>query len=453
MASDIRGPLTWPPTSEPPGFDVTPDGHPFWMVELAAEPELMTASFAADRTPDNYFLGGDADNVFATGDTWIVPQEVWDRIGLGERIFYRLFTSESDADWVQSTVSVEDPFSPDLPVVEIDSSEPTDGAIPDEGDDATSTDGDADVAALCRYMGISRADFDAASDRYCQALGTLLTFHGVVASPDEVTVSTFGDAVRQFQSDRGLDVDGLAGEDTLWELNHPWALANRLELVVVDMDDAAPAGVQHDNDTHGFLHPRVRADIADSVARMRADLNALGVPMTSSGATRDLSVKLNPGRSATSIHYSAAAIDLATISGMTLDGPLSPDQQPYTITADGGRWRVWGRSDQGDEQTLDAVEWERETTTTRIVTGRFIDVTEVAAASGFDRIGPRSAFPKDYRAAEWWHFQSSVVLIPWVSQFGGEVLRLSANKEAEFQSRPVQWDRRKLIFHRQGGWR
>jgi len=453
MASDIRGPLTWPPTSEPPVFDTFPDGHPFWMVELATGPELMDASFEADRTPDNYFFGGDTDAAFATGDTWTVPQDVWDRIGLDERIFYRLFTSESDTGFVDVTVSVEDPFSHDLPFVEINSSDPTDDPIPDQDDESTSTTGEADVAALCRYMGISRADFDARSDRYFTALGTLLTFHGVVSGPDEVTASTFGDAVRHFQAEHGLDVDGLAGENTLWELNQPWALANRLHLVSVDMDDGAPSGVPHNNEAHGDLQIEVRSDVADAVAGLRADLNALGVPMTSSGASRTLSAKLTPGRSATSIHYSAAAVDLATISGMKLDGPVSPDDQPYTISAENGRWRVWARSDDADEQTLDAVGWRNKTMSARSVTGRFVDVTEAAAARGLERIGPRSSFPGDYLSAEWWHFQSSVALVPWVSQFGGEVLRLSANDEAEFQSRPAQWDRRKLIFHRKGGWR
>ena len=218
------------------------------------------------------------------------------------------------------------------------------------------------------------------------------------------------------------------------------------------MDDGAPPGQPHRDDQHGYLSIRVRSDIADAVAGLREDLNAVGVLMTSSGATRNLDATVTAGRSSTSIHLSAAAVDLATTMGMTTQGPVVPAAQPYLVTEESGRWRVWSRSDSGNDETLEVVEWSGGAVSTRTVEGRFFDVTAAAQARGLQRIGPRSTFPGNYLSAEWWHVQSSDVLIPWVCQFGAEILRLTSNDEATFQAQQGMWDARKEHSPSRGQW-
>lgn len=320
-------------------------------------------------------------------------------------------------------------------------------------DSDTDTGTDSDVTSLCRYLRVSEEQFAGEEDRYFTRLGELLTFHGVTTSVDEIDRWTFRDAVRSFQQASGLDDDGIPGEDTLWELNSPWAQADQLDLVRVAMDDGAPSGTPHVDSDHGYLSIRVRSDVAAAVAGLREDLNAAGVPLTSSGATRSLDAAVSTGRSSTSIHYSAAAVDLATTSGMTTQGPVAPADQPYVVTEDGAGWRVWAWSDAGDDLTLDIVEWADGATTVRPVEGRFLDVTTAAHHRGLQPIGPRSSFPRSYQSAEWWHFQSSEVLVPWVSQFGSEILRLRPRTEQDLRARPPLWDARKRIFHRgSNGW-
>ncbi len=323
---------------------------------------------------------------------------------------------------------------------------------PRAGDEAGSAT-DGDVAALCRYLRVNRDGFEAAQDAYFTRLGELLTFHGVATSASEIDSSSFRAAVRSFQQQSGLADDGIPGESTLWELNSSWALANQLDLVRLEMDDGAPAGVTHVDSHHGYLAIRVRSDVAEAVDGLRADLNAAGVPMTSSGATRSLDAAVTAGRSSTSIHYSAAAVDLATTLGMTTQGPVSPDDQPYLVTEESGRWRVWARSEVGDDMTLDVVEWSSGSTNTRSVAGRFFDVTSAAESRGLGAIGPKSSFPSNYLSAEWWHFQSTDALIPWASQFGSEVLRLSGRRESDIEAQQGLWAARKRILHRgTNGW-
>jgi hypothetical protein len=446
MSGTIVGPSDWPPSSEPPAFDVFPGGHAFWMVEVATAPELMEPAGEADRTEANYYLGGDSAGFFASGSQWTMPQDVWEKLGVfADRLYYRLYTSESDSEWLDWTASVDDGDWANLPSVHIGF--PGSPVQP-------SPNAAADVAALCRYLGIQTVDFEVEQDRYFARLGELLAVHGVVNSADEINAGTFRAAVTQFQQQTNLDDDGIPGEDTLWELNESWAEARDLELVRVDMDLWTPPGVTtHVQDNHGYSSARVRSDVSDDVAGLRADLNALGVLMTTSGSTRPLNATVTPGRSPTSIHYSAAAIDLATVSGMARTASANATNQLYVITEDGDQWRIWARSDFGDELTLDAVEWSNGATTTRLVEDRFVEVTEMAAARNLGRIGPRSSFPDNYLSAEWWHLQSTSVLIPWISQFGAEIISMADYSVADVRAQTPIWTVRKRIFHKaSNGW-
>jgi hypothetical protein len=445
MPGTIVGPAVWPASSEPPAFEVAA-GDAFWMVEVATDPDLMAPAGEPDRTASNHWVGADAAGTFGSGAFWTMPQEVWDELGgSADRLYYRLHTSTSDQEWVAWTVSVEDGDWADLPVLQVGSG---------GGPLTPSSDGEADVAALCRYLGISPDAFVVEQDRYFARLGDLLSFHGTVGSPEELGRGTFREAVRDFQRQHRLDDDGIPGEDTLWELNQRWAEARDLALVRVEMDLWTPPGVAtHDQDRHGYRAASVRSDVAEDVAGLRADLNAVGVLMTTSGATRPLDARVSAGRSATSIHYSAAAIDLATVSGMIRSAAADATNQLYVVTQDGGRWRVWARSGSAQEQTLNAVEWADGATSTRAVEGRFVDVTAMAAARNLTGIGPRSTFPDSYLSAEWWHLQTSTALVPWISQFGAEVISLADRSLADLQAQAPLWGARKRIFRKAGnGW-
>ena len=165
--------------------------------------------------------------------------------------------------------------------------------------------------------------------------------------------------------------------------------------------------------------------------------------VTSAGSLRDLDEPVSAGRSSTSLHYTGIALDLATNTGM------QDTSQPYLVTAAGDRrWRVWARSDQGTEKTLDAVLWSDGSQRTEQVTARVVDFTGTAIRHGFLPIRHRASFPKVYKSAEWWHFQYEGVLKPFVSLFGIELLRIYRRDQLE--AHPSVWERRKALW--QASW-
>lgn len=84
----IAGPATWRAGGPPPRFTVDTGGLPLYMVELAAARHLMES--IVDRTQHNYFYGGDADSVFATGPCWSVPGDAWECLGHLPVLYYRV---------------------------------------------------------------------------------------------------------------------------------------------------------------------------------------------------------------------------------------------------------------------------------------------------------------------------------------------------------------------------
>jgi hypothetical protein len=302
------------------------------------------------------------------------------------------------------------------------------------------------ITRLQSYLGVSDAGFATHEARYFAALKDHLVRAGTVAATDALDRSNFADAVEDFQRAEGLEADGVPGEDTLWALQRNWGAVRNLGIQRVDADRWVPPPLtfaDHDPDQHGYDRFRFRDDAASRYDDLRREVTAAGGIITSSGSMRDLGATVTANRSPKSFHYSGLAFDLATPTGMR-----DPDVDPYIVTKEGDRWRVWARADQGQSRKLDAVVWASGTTSTRPVTATVIDFTELAAGHGFHRIPPRSGFPGDIMAAEWWHFQANELLVPWISQFGVELLSLAQYDESRLQAATDVWRHRKAIFQR-----
>jgi hypothetical protein len=111
----IIGPATCPAGGPPPQFRVDTAELLLYLVELAGSRELMAG--LAGRTPDNYFFGGEAGNVFATGTWWRVPGSVWRRLCRSEIMYYRVVAVDPLRG--TSNPSVEDDSLEHLPAVRI----------------------------------------------------------------------------------------------------------------------------------------------------------------------------------------------------------------------------------------------------------------------------------------------------------------------------------------------
>jgi peptidoglycan hydrolase-like protein with peptidoglycan-binding domain len=302
------------------------------------------------------------------------------------------------------------------------------------------------ITKLQNYLGVTDAAFTAHESRYFTALKEHLVRAGTIGQSDTLDRSNFAAAVEDFQRSQGLTRDGIPGEDTLWALQQGWAAGRNLAIrrATADVWLRPPMTVaDHDPNQHGYDSFRFRDDAAVRYDSLRAEVTAAGARITSSGSFRDLSATVGANRSAKSFHYSGLAFDLATPTGMQ-----DPDIDPYIVTVDGDRWRVWARTDSGTARTLEAVVWASGATTTRQVQANVIDFTDAAERHGFHRIPPRSGFPASRLAAEWWHFQADDLLVPWISQFGIELLSLAQYDEAALRAATNIWSNRKAIFER-----
>ena len=430
---DILGPAFHPVRGDSPVFEVDPRPNRYYVVEVTTDASLFDYANSERRIADTNFYASDWDEPFLSAPTYRLPQNIWQSLRREGRLYYRLYTSADPDEWVDWDVTTPDVAWYEAPFVEM----------------TPSTGSTADLDALLRYLGIGYDEFAPWEPDYFRRLSELLRMHGTLGATDLVNASTFREAVRDFQRGAGLGADGIPGEDTLWALQVAWANERRLDIQRVDADTWVRPGLgAHDPDRDGYDRFRLRQDIVHRYFDLHDEVIAAGGLLTSSGSLRELNAALTPGRSALSMHYSGLALDLALPTGMR-----DPDVDPFIITREGDRWRVWARALDGASRTLDAVVWRAGNTSVRTVTANVIDFTAAAERYGFRSIRARSCFPGNYTCAEWWHFQCEAVLVPWISQFGIELLSLARYNEAQLRANARIWAVRRNIFKRaRNGW-
>jgi hypothetical protein len=251
-------------------------------------------------------------------------------------------------------------------------------------------------------------------------------------------------AVIRFQEFAGIYADGVVGPQTMEALERPYQShsieQNSPGVSSTDGNPERLAFVRVAADKHGEGYDRfwLRSDVVDAYNAVRKDVNLRGGFITSSGARRSLNAHVSYNRSATSFHYTGRAIDLFVWSAL-----VDPKTDPYVVQLENKeerRLRVWARCKPDAEVAVDEitlgdilVQGEPNFQTRHSVTGHFYDLTQRFADAGFQSIRYRRRFEDngDALASEWWHFQYEGGLIPGVSTFGGELLKVYAMEQLE----------------------
>jgi peptidoglycan hydrolase-like protein with peptidoglycan-binding domain len=249
----------------------------------------------------------------------------------------------------------------------------------------------------------------------------------------------FGDdtekAVKAFQRAKGLDDDGVVGEDTWRALGTEFQPApNEAQVHWAK----APA----DRYMDGYDGFTLREDVVAAYQPVYSAVKAAGGIIPSSGGKRELSASVGAGRSKTSFHYTGRALDVMIQSAMS-----DPRTDPLVAVQDTNEtnpfWRVFVRADGGERMTLTGMVWKNNSPSTRAVTGTFIDLTALFAEAGFDRIRARNNWRRSYINTEWWHFQYTGGLVVDQSTFGDELLKVY--DRATVQRYPP-WGFRNYVF-------
>ncbi len=256
-------------------------------------------------------------------------------------------------------------------------------------------------------------------------------------------------AVIAFQSSEGFIRDGIVGPDTLRALEE--AYSQRLLEINSPGPDAVDGmpnrlvfeRVKADKYQEGYDRLSLRTDAATAYRNIYEEVKSKGGVLTSSGGIRSLSARVGRSRSAVSFHYLGLALDLFIYSGM-----VNLEKDPYVISHEGERlFRVWARCDKNHAET-DKVENvfqynHREDGVSQ--SGSFFDLTALFEKNGFKPIKSRPSFEDggSLMGAEWWHFQYETGLIPMISTFGSQLLKVYS--EQTLEGTPP-WQQRDRIF-------
>lgn len=161
--------------------------------------------------------------------------------------------------------------------------------------------------------------------------------------------------------------------------------------------DLAPRGYET------YQNVRLRPETADRYLTLKKLVNDAGGLLLSAGGTRELSAKVTPGRSKTSMHYLGRAFDLPPYAGA-----FNPRRDPYLVTQ--SREVLFRGSDYPlcvEVYDLGSVKRFQESGERfKVEDGSFGSFTELALHAGFTPIPPRSGYTKGhYGSMEWWHFE------------------------------------------------
>jgi hypothetical protein len=92
---------------------------------------------------------------------------------------------------------------------------------------------------------------------------------------------------------------------------------------------------------------------------------------------------------------------------------------------------------------LKGVKWSKNAITSQNVSDNFIDLTELFASFGFNRISARTNWRTRYINTEWWHYQYVEGLVTGKSTFGQELLKVYQKSTLE---KFPPWDFRHYVF-------
>lgn len=243
-------------------------------------------------------------------------------------------------------------------------------------------------------------------------------------------------AVIRFQESAGLYADGIVGPAVMEALEEAY-----LAFVLETSSPGADSTDGHDErlafvyckadktkNKEGYDRIYLRQDAAVDYQKVYKKVHAWGGKLTSSGAKRALNANVNANRSATSFHYLGLALDLFTWSGM--ENVEKDEYVVKLVNLKERRFDVYVRCSKTkvpEIELSDVVTYHDPGLKNRkTMVGRFKNLTAEFSKNGFEPIPARRRFiDNGYPlAAEWWHFQYESPLTPYVSTFGGELLKV-----------------------------
>ena len=103
----LNGPTTLSRTDAPPAFTFLLPKKRFYAMEICTQAQLFNTKQHTSRTPCNFY-GSWATEGLKSGTRYTLPPLVWKRLKRAERLYYRLWSSESEHSWKAPSVANSD---------------------------------------------------------------------------------------------------------------------------------------------------------------------------------------------------------------------------------------------------------------------------------------------------------------------------------------------------------
>jgi hypothetical protein len=100
----ISGPSSVDRGGPPPSFETHPGANLFFGVELVTDPALFLDDQATNRTDATYYASWVSEGMHSS-NPYFLPDGAWQQLRWAPRIWYRVWTSTSADDWLNSEVS------------------------------------------------------------------------------------------------------------------------------------------------------------------------------------------------------------------------------------------------------------------------------------------------------------------------------------------------------------
>jgi hypothetical protein len=202
-------------------------------------------------------------------------------------------------------------------------------------------------------------------------------------------------------------------------------------------------------DVYEESHNRIclRSDAAGAYREVYEIVHRNGGILATSEGLRSLKATTTAFRSALSFHYLGRAFDIFRYAAM-----IDPRTDPYVVTRDDQprSFRVYARcanlgGSLAKDMTLSKVVTYRDRQGEGEIHGRFLDLTGLLAKHGFQSVKSLRRFDEGGRIgyAKWWHFQYECGLVPGISTFGGELLKVYSFETLETTA---PWKYRHRVF-------
>lgn len=115
----ITGPSTYDRASSPPTFQVNTGRNRYYSVEVATRANLFDQNGHGSERNSTNFYGSWSDTALMSATTYTLSTSAWDQLKNSDRLYYRLYTSSSQTDWVDFEVSTPDSQASSAPSVQL----------------------------------------------------------------------------------------------------------------------------------------------------------------------------------------------------------------------------------------------------------------------------------------------------------------------------------------------